>query len=223
MRRSATLAAIGALAVLPAGALAHGEEWLAGADIPGELRADVDAPRVSGLRIEVADGRVPALYVRNRTRRTLVVRDVDGRAYLEIGPRGVRADVGSEAFRLSAGESGPPPARAGWRRLSREPQWGWLEYRAHMAGAGATPDFGHAPRTVHRWTTTMTLGARTLRVRGSVHWIPHAAPTAPAQRSAGGGGPWLAAVVLGLAALALWGGARRRGEGAGGAAPAPAP
>lgn len=137
-------------------------------------------PEIGGLEMRLLDGRIPAVFVRNDTGGTLHVPGERGEPFLRIGPRGVFANSRSpEYYRAGALTVRPVPldldprSQPSWERLSTEPLWSWLEYRARLpATAEQRVVLGDEPRTVLEWVTPMMLGDRPLRLEGRVRWIP---------------------------------------------------
>jgi len=134
----------------------------------------------SGLEIRLLDGRVPAIFVRNDTASTLRVPGLRGEPFLRIGPRGVFANSRSPEYYRGGSltvRNVPldldPRAQPRWRRLSTEPIWSWLEYRARVPAVAEQREvLGDETRTVLEWVTPMMLGEDHVRVHGRVRWIP---------------------------------------------------
>ena len=175
----------------------------------GHFRTELDAaPQRVGLDIRMFDGSVPGMFARNTTRRVLAVPGRQGEPFLEIGPDGVFGNARSPDFYVSGGQTvrkvpalADPDAPPEWTRLSAEPVWSWLEYRARLPAASQErAGLGATQRTVLSWTTPMTLGGEPLEVAGHVEWIPPkvaAASSTPESPLTRWGRPLLLALAVG--------------------------
>jgi len=171
-------------------------------------------PVVPDLEVRVLDGPVPALFVRNASSSTLEVPGLDDEPFLRIGPDGVWANKRSPTWYLAGAQTifeVPPEADAraepDYERVSGQPVWTWLEYRARIPDDDQMYDLGADARTVIRWTTPASLDGRPLEIEGVVRWEPPPGR----DRTAGGPSPLLLAAVLGgLVAVVLLGLRRRR-------------
>ena len=149
-------------------------------DHHGHFTSEIDLPSIDGLDLRLAQGPVPVLYARNDTNETLEVYGTDGEPFLQLGPRGAFANVMSPTY-YSAGaltikrvprwaDATAPPR---WKRLSSQPVWAWLEYRAAVSSELQARDrLGSRRAVVHTWTSPMTVGGRELDVQGRVEWVP---------------------------------------------------
>ena len=144
------------------------------------LTALEDPPVVPRLEIELLDGAIPALFVRNETGDELRVPGRQGEPFLRIGPKGVLGNLRSPDYYLGGSQtvrpvprSADPNAPARWKRLSRVPIWTWLEFRARLPVRLTQRSLlGPTRRTVLRWTTPMDLGGRDLELKGLLEWVP---------------------------------------------------
>jgi hypothetical protein len=169
----------------------------------GHFRSNLDAPAIDGLELRLAEGPVPALFVRNETGRMLFVEGRSGEPMLRIGPDGVEANLRSPSYYTSAAltiASVPSMADATadprWRQVSSQPVWAWLEYRAAVDTEMQQRDeLGAERRTISQWVSPMTLAGRPLEVGGSVEWLP---PATPGSRQPGPNNllPWWIASAL---------------------------
>ena len=148
----------------------------------GHFATRLNAPAIPGLEVELIEGPVPALFVRNETGEVLSVAGGSGEPLLRIGPDGVWANVRSPSYFTAAAQvikqvpaSADPSAPPHWRRLSTQPLWGWLEYRAAVpAHAQERDSLGAERATVLTWRSPMQLSGRALDVGGYVEWVPSA-------------------------------------------------
>jgi hypothetical protein len=154
----------------------------------GHFSTQLDnTPGVDGLEIRMFDGLVPGMLARNTTDEVLRIPGRQGEPFLEIGPKGVFGNERSPDFYVSGGQTvrrvpaiADPAAPPRWERLSSEPVWSWLEYRARLpARSHQRSDLGTARHTVLSWSTPVTLGDEPFEIEGHVEWIPPAVAAAP--------------------------------------------
>ncbi|MGH2730380.1 MAG: hypothetical protein ACRDJI_07185 [Actinomycetota bacterium] len=175
-------------------------------------KLDGVTPEVVGLEVRLLQGSIPALYVRNDTKESLKVPGREGEPFLRIGPRGVFGNVRSPTYYLAGTQTVrrvPPRADPGadpsWKRLSEEPLWAWLEYRAQLPAASEQrAALGTVPRTILDWVTPATLGTAPLEIAGRVEWIPPRRPE-PHESSGATFWPWFAGAGLALVAAGVFG------------------
>ena len=176
----------------------------------GHFLSELDTPTLEGLDVRLVQGPVPAVYVRNDGSEVLEVLGSANEPFLRIGPRGVSANVMSPSY-YSAGrltiERVPiwadATARPRWKRISSQPVWAWLEYRAAVSPDMQRRDLlGATQRAIHEWTSPMTLGGEPLELEGRVLWIPpkDGHPTPSSDTDAAG---LLRTALLGAAGLIL--------------------
>ena len=146
----------------------------------GHFVSELDEPGLEGLDVRLVQGPVPVMYVRNDRREVLEVMGAADEPFLRVGPGGVFANVMSPSY-YSAGaltiKRVPPWADATapprWERISDQPLWAWLEYRAAVSPEMQQRDrLGSASQTVHTWTSPLTLAGEALDLQGSVRWVP---------------------------------------------------
>jgi hypothetical protein len=131
-RAAAVLVGVVVSVAAPATALAHGEA-------SPLIRGVVDRvePALPGVRFETVRGPAALFHVVNATEKTIEIVAIDGRPFLRIGPRGVRADVASRAWFESGNPDGvgrpgvKPDQKADWRLVSKQPEWSYFEHRLH--------------------------------------------------------------------------------------------
>jgi hypothetical protein len=182
----------------------------------GHFRTSLEPPAVEGLEMRLAEGPVPALFVRNETGRVLEVAGQAGEPMLRIGPKGVEANKLSPSYYTSAAQtiaSVPRFADAGaapvWKRLSSQPVWAWLEYRASLGPELQQRELlGEERSVVLEWEAPITLGGRPLDVRGQVEWLP---PATTGGAPAGGTSltPWWLATAAFVGAGVVFSSLRR--------------
>jgi hypothetical protein len=103
-------------------------------DVVARLRSPAEP--LPGLLVAVLPGRVPGLFLDNRSGRTIVVHGPDGEPFLRFLPDGVEANVRSPAWRRSAGSGATAPSAPAepsgspeWAPVAAVPRFGWLEPR----------------------------------------------------------------------------------------------
>jgi hypothetical protein len=169
----------------------------------GHFDTEIEAPpSIPDLEIRLLDGLVPAMYVRNATRRTLRVPGRHNEPFLKIGPRGVFGNSRSPDYYLGGTQtvrrvpaSADPSARPRWDRLSEVPIWSWLEYRARLpAAAHERSTLGTERKVILTWVTPLELGRARFPIRGRVEWIPPRAAS-PSGTGSNNLGIWLSAVA----------------------------
>lgn len=149
-------------------------------DHHGHFVSDLESPDLEGLDVRLVQGPVPVVYVRNDRSEVLEVLGAADEPFLRVGPQGVFANVMSPTY-YSAGaltikevpawaDATAPPR---WRRVSEQPVWAWLEYRAAVSPELQQRDLlGSSARTIQRWSSPMTLGGDPLGLQGRVRWVP---------------------------------------------------
>ena len=174
-------------------------------DHHGHFVAELEASAPEGIDVRLVQGPVPVVYVRNDRAEVLEVLGSADEPFLRIGPRGVFANVMSPTY-YSAGALtikeipswADATATPRWERISEQPVWAWLEYRASVSPEMQQRDrLGSAPATVHRWTSPMTLAGEPLALEGEVRWVPPASGAPPADGRDGKALPRLPLLGLG--------------------------
>jgi len=128
------LAALGPLAP-PAGA--HGGDNLA------RPIFERTSPPMPGIDIQIVFSANYQVLLKNPTPTEVTIMADSGEPYLRIGPDGVMANFKSPSWYNSNVPEGlqkfPQEAQAGvdvtpnWKRVSKEPSWGWYDHRLHPA------------------------------------------------------------------------------------------
>jgi hypothetical protein len=127
---------------------------------------DSVSPELESVDLHIAHLGAPAFVVSNPTAEPLTVLDGAGRPFLEIGPRGVRADVSSRLFYRSVvpgtHDRLRPKASDGpnWVTFSRAPRWTWFDPRLE-------------PGTSTHWDVAMLYGDRPVEVSGGFEPLAH--------------------------------------------------
>ncbi len=124
-----------------------------------------------GVRVMLAPGRPPALFLENRSKQIVSVLDAQGRTFLSIGPEGVRADTGSAAWKVAAPIR--TDSKPGWRQISKARSFTWLEPRAAWQGPAPRPAQGDTQRRIlNHWRVPLRIGDRQMEIAGVNEWIP---------------------------------------------------
>ena len=142
------------------------------------------SPTVAGVKIEVAYSANYQLIVSNTSSEPLTFLADTGEPFLEIGPEGVRANFASPTFYNSNDPGGrdtfPPQAKPGadvtpiWKRLSRQPSWGWYDHRLHPAEYYVPPEIIKAKKVavLGRWQVPLRYGDQTGELQGRLEYRP---------------------------------------------------
>lgn len=123
---------------------------------------DSVVPATEGVEVRVVHLDAPALVVRNHTDEVLTVVGQKGEPFLQIGPRGVRANAESPTTYVSTAprrEIVPPgvdaSARPRWVVFSEGSSWTWFDPRLRYA------------RERTSWEVPFTLSGRSITASGS--------------------------------------------------------
>ena len=176
---AACAVALVGLAVLPARpASGHAGDGLAQPIFEGM------SPTVAGIAVEVAYSANYQLIVSNTTPQPLSFLADSGEPFLEIGPDGVRGNFASPTFFDSNNPGGrdsyPPGAKPGpdvppiWRRLSRQPSWGWYDHRLHPAESYVPREIVNARKVavLGRWAVPLRYGDQPGELQGRFEYRP---------------------------------------------------
>jgi hypothetical protein len=153
------------------------------------------SPTVAGVTVEVAYSANYQLIVSNTTSQPLTFLADSGEPFLEIGPDGVRGNFASPTFYDSNVPSGrqtfPPQAKPGpdvppiWRKLSRQPNWGWYDHRLHPTESYIPAELQRAKKVVvlGRWRVPLRLGEQAGELQGRFEYRPATGSYAMVQKS----------------------------------------
>ena len=152
-----------------------------------DLRADLDAPRMPGVTVELhQDHFAPQLVLSNRSGQVLEILDEQGRAFVRIGPQGVSADHAADAFYKTltpVGMRSPPGALSAtprWKMVAKEPAYGWFDARLAYAEMEIPPALLTATQVtpLGGWRIPVRLGGKPMAFTGRFLYQP--APTGTA-------------------------------------------
>jgi hypothetical protein len=188
---SASLAALASVAALAGPAAAHG-----GAGEPqAEPIIESVMPLVPGVDIQVAFSVNYQFVASNTSGRTITFLGDTGEPFLRIGPDGVHGNFASPTFYDANVPEGaaqlPPQAKPGpdvppiWRRLAREPSWGWYDHRLHPEGGSVPPEVIRADKVavLGRWTVPFRIDDEPGEIKGRLEYQPPIGSFTMAQKS----------------------------------------
>lgn len=178
-RRVPVLLLVLALAGLPVSpAAGHG-----GAD-PAEPIFEHMAPTVPGIKVEVAYSVTYQFLVTNGSGQTITILADSGEPFLQIGPDGVQGNFASPAFYDTNSPEGrtefPEQAKPGpdvtpiWRKIAREPSWGWYDHRLHPADRTIPLEILKANKlaVLGRWTVPIRVDDQPGELQGRFEYRP---------------------------------------------------
>jgi hypothetical protein len=141
-------------------------------------------PTVPGVKVEVAFSANYQLIASNTTDQAITFLADTGEPFLEIGPAGVRGNFASPTFYNSNVPEGrdtyPPEAKPGadvppiWRKLSKQPSWGWYDHRLHPTESFVSPEIQKAGKTavLGRWQIPLRYGDQAGALQGRIEYRP---------------------------------------------------
>ena len=146
-------------------------------------RVTAVSPRVPGLRARVL-GHQDLLELTWRGAAPAVVVGTQGEPMFRIGRAGVEVNRHSPTAwrsaerygRLRVPDYASPRAVPRWERLAGPGPWRWNEHRAQWMTARRPQVVGDgtARRRIAGWTVPVRIGDRTVRIKGTLEWIPEA-------------------------------------------------
>ncbi len=122
-----------------------------------------------GVTVQLVPGPLPAIFLRNSSRKTVQVLDDAGQPFLKVGPEGVWADTASASWRAASPVPLTPSAGGGWTRLSKASSTTWLEARA--AWRGGQPQMLPSSGLLNRWRVPLRVGSEAAEIRGINRWL----------------------------------------------------
>lgn len=160
--------------------------------VRGRFVASLDPLDVDGVEVTVLQGRVPGVFLANRSGDRVTVRGAAGEPFLVFHPDGrveaneaspdwwahARASTSTPLPDVPADATAPPV----WRELSTSGALGWLVPAA--AYPDEEPEDVTTPRVVVDWAVPLTVAGEATTLAGTTAWVPDGAPpeaaTAPA-------------------------------------------
>ncbi len=141
-------------------------------------------PALAGLTVEVAETLAPQMLVANHTARTLTILDESGRAFLQIGPRGVKADLNDAAWYKSLSTAAvpmpdatrDPHSKPDWHTIDHEQTFGWFDPRLAVTAHAPTDAIRKADRiaATGRWRIPVLLDGTPTTLSGQFIYRPPA-------------------------------------------------
>ena len=136
--------------------------------------------------VQLAPGRVPALFLVNRGAEPVVVAGQDGEPFVRVGPNGAEVNRRSPTWAddaraqdlTAAAAVVDPTAPPDWAPVAAGTGYSWLEFRGlyerdrpprRVVDAGKTA-------VLHRWTVPLEQGGRRVELRGETVWKPVSRP-----------------------------------------------
>ena len=142
------------------------------------------SPTVPGITVEVVYSANYQFLVSNTTAQAVTFLADTGEPFLRIGPDGVEGNFASPTFYASNVPNGrdtfPPQAKAGpdvaplWRKLARQPNWGWYDHRLHPTEQYLPPEVQKAtqPMVLGRWKVPLKVGETPGELNGRFEYRP---------------------------------------------------
>jgi len=193
----------------------HGHvEWrpVLGAAVPALINRPAPS---AGVRVSVAPGAVPGIFLASTGRRPVTVIGREGEPFLRFTrDEGTEVNLRSPSHVDAQRLRGEPPevpadsqAKPRWRQVEDVPQYAWPETRARY-GPGQPPDEivrSSEPTVLTNWAVPLDIGSERFDLRGRTSWVPFTPLGAPAEEEGGGLLDVLLLVlaVVGVAGLAL--------------------
>jgi hypothetical protein len=136
------------------------------------------------VQVQLAPGRVPALFLVNRGAQPVVVTGRDGEPFLRLGPNGAEVNRRSPTWADDARAQGQdltvasavvdPAAPPDWGPAAGTQTYSWLEFRG-LYGRDRPPRSvleGGKTAVLRSWTVPLEQGGRRVELRGETVWKP---------------------------------------------------
>jgi hypothetical protein len=136
------------------------------------------------VEVQLAPGRVPALFLANRSTEPVVVTGRDGEAFLRVGPDGADVNRRSPTWADDARAQGQdlavaaavvdPTAPPDWAPVAGAQTYSWLEFRGLYEHDRPPRRVLEAGKTavLRAWTVPLEHGGRRVELRGETVWKP---------------------------------------------------
>jgi hypothetical protein len=137
-----------------------------------------------GVAVQVAPGRVPALFLTNTGPAPVVVVGRDGEPFARVGPDGVEVNRHSPMWADNARAQDQdvsvaasivdPSAPPEWAVVTSAQSYSWLEFRGLYARDRPPRRIvdGHETAVLRTWTVPLERDGREVKVRGETVWKP---------------------------------------------------
>jgi hypothetical protein len=173
----------------------------------------------AGAIVSPLQGRLPGLFIAGPGGRTIIVRGLDGRPFLRLGPGGTDVDPSSPSWAIDRQARGlavqASRPRPGWVHLSDQPSVTWLDPR--LDSPASPPNGIHQSGVARHWSIPIDADTQPLALTGTIEWIPSGSSHTPSSASwiAWTVGAALATTAVALLALLALLAVRRRRRGSG--------
>lgn len=135
---------------------------------------------LQGVRVQLRETLAPQLLIANTTGQALTVFDSQGRAFLRIGPKVARGDLGAAAFHrsntLMAPASIPADASttARWHTVAPAPHWGWFDLRLRTGQVDVPHTIADANQRarIGEWSIPVRIGDVDTHISGYFEYVP---------------------------------------------------
>jgi hypothetical protein len=136
------------------------------------------------VAVQLAPGRVPALFLSNRGDEPVVVLGAEGEPFLRVGKTGTEANRHSPTWAENARAQGQdlavasavvdPSAPPEWAPETPTPTYSWLEFRGLYARDRPPPRVldGGKTAVLRAWTVPLERGRERVELRGETVWKP---------------------------------------------------
>jgi hypothetical protein len=140
------------------------------------------------VQVQLAPGRVPALFLVNRGSEPVVVTGRDGEPFLRLGPTVAEVNRRSPTWADDARAEGQdltvaasvvdPSAPPDWAVVAGTPAYSWLEFRGLYERDRPPRSVLAAGKTavLRAWTVPLEQGGRRVELRGETVWKPVSRP-----------------------------------------------
>ncbi len=154
--------------------------------IQGAVTARLRGPAqpFTGVQVQLAPGRVPALFLVNRGAEPVTVIGRDGEPFLRLGPDGAEVNRRSPTWADDARAQGEdlavaaavvdPTAPPDWAPVAGTQAYSWLEFRGLYQRDRPPRRVVEAGKTaiLRAWTVPLELGGRRVELEGETVWQP---------------------------------------------------
>ncbi len=136
------------------------------------------------VEVQLAPGRVPALFLANRSAEPVVVTGRDGEPFLRVGPNGADVNRRSPTWADDARAQGQdltvsaavvdPTAPPDWAPVAGAQTYSWLEFRGLYEHDRPPRRILEGGKTavLRAWTVPLEHGGRRVELRGETVWKP---------------------------------------------------
>ncbi len=145
-----------------------------------DVRIALDAPKISGLTVELHQGDIaPQIVLENRTGKMLEILGSAGQPFLRVGPKQVDADVRSHEWKASLNPiekpaRTPAPQKPQWRTIREQPSYGWFDSRLGVEPVQIPKPVVAVgkPVKLQDWVIAARLDGKPFEIRGEFVYQP---------------------------------------------------